>query len=89
MNLGELIAPRVVSPREQAQHELYLKLLQLCAREQASTEMIAGAAVNLMITVVHRMHIKQGDAEARWDDLCGQGKELLKSRFAKRTRSGG
>jgi hypothetical protein len=88
MNLGEIIAPRVLNPRELAQHELYLKFAQLCAAEQASTEMIAGAAVNLLITVVHRMHVKPGDAQARWDDLFGQGKELLRSRF-KPTRSGG
>ena len=89
MNLGEIIAPRVVNPRELAQEALYRNFVQLCANEQASTEMIAGAAVNLLITVVHRMHHTQGSAEARWDDLFGQGKELLKSRFRKPTRSGG
>jgi hypothetical protein len=84
MDLGEIITPRVVGPREQAQADLYRKLVDLCAHEQASTEMITGAAVNLIITVVHRMHRTAGEAEARWDDLFGQGKELLRARFRKR-----
>jgi hypothetical protein len=84
MDLAEIITPRVVSPREQAQAELFKKLADLCADEQASTEMIAGAAINLIITVVHRMHRTEGAACSRWDDLFGQGKELLRARFAKR-----
>jgi hypothetical protein len=87
MNLGEIIAPRVVTPREQVQHDLFIKFMHLCAKEHANTEMIAGACINSIINVVHRMCLTQGEAEARWDDLFGQGKELLKSRFVKRLGS--
>lgn len=81
MELGALIAPRIVSARERAQMDLYRKMADICANEQASTEMIAGACINLIITVVHRMHHTKGDAEVRWDDLWGQGKQLLGQRF--------
>jgi hypothetical protein len=70
---------RLISPREQKQNQLFLKLVHAVANEHIET--IAGACINLLITVVHRMNVKQGDAEARWDDLFGQGKELLRARF--------
>jgi hypothetical protein len=73
---------RLIHPREQAQQALFLKLAHTCLNN--STETIAGAVINLLITVVHRMSVKQADAEARWDDLFGQGKELLKSKYAKK-----
>jgi hypothetical protein len=83
MDLAQIITPRH-AVREQAQHELYLQFMHLCADEQASTEMIAGACINALITVCHRMHMNVGDAEMRWDNLFGQGKELLKQRFNKK-----
>jgi hypothetical protein len=73
---------RIIAPREEKQQKLFIKLIHAVANEHIET--IAGAAINLLITVVHRMNVKQGDAEARWDDLFGQGKELLKSRYAKK-----
>lgn len=70
---------RLIRPQEQQQQALFLKLVHACAEQ--SVETIAGAVINLLITVIHRMNIKQVDAEARWDDLMGQGKELLKKRY--------
>jgi hypothetical protein len=84
MHLGEIITPRFMTLREKVQADLYIKFMNLCADEHANTEMIAGACINALINVVHRMHLNSGDAEARWDDLFGQGKELLKSRFIRR-----
>lgn len=81
MDLAGIIKPRVVTPREKAQTDLFTAFMNLCAKEQANTEMIAGASINAIITVVHKMSPNQGAAEARWDDLFGQGKELLKQRF--------
>ncbi len=72
---------RLISPREEAQQSLHDKLAHSCLGY--SIEAIAGAAINLVITVVHRMNIKQADAEARWDELFGQGKALLQSRYKK------
>ncbi len=72
---------RLISPREKVQQDLHNKLAHACIGY--GTEAIAGAAINLVITVVHRMNIKQADAEARWDELFGQGKALLRSRYKK------
>jgi hypothetical protein len=73
----------LIHPREHAQQELFIKFANLCAQEHANVETMCGAAISLIITVVHRMNTKQGDAEARWDDIFGQGKELLKARFSR------
>lgn len=77
---------RLLHPREQAQESLYTQLCHFVAGK-GTTEVICGAVINLMITLVHRGSRDQREAEARWDDLCGQGKELLKGRFQKRSVS--
>lgn len=84
MRVADILHPRVINPREEAQTALFRKFMDLCADEQANTEMIAGAALNVLLTVVHRMHRTSGEAEARWDDLCGQAKQELKRRFVKK-----
>lgn len=84
MDLGGIIKPQVINPRALAQHELFVDLANVCADKQATTEMIAGAAINLVLTCVHRMHRTQGEAEARWDDLFGQGKQALIEKFRER-----
>ena len=42
---------------------------------------VQGAAVNLLITGIQRSHAKLSDAELRWDELMGRGKEALRRRF--------
>lgn len=71
----------LIHPKEALQQALFVKFADVCAKNNATVETMCGAAINLLITVVHRMNTKLGDAEARWDDIFGQGKELLKSRF--------
>ena len=86
MDLKAIATPKLVNPRAVAQHDLFIALANACADRQASTEMIAGAAINLILTCVHRMHRTQGDAEQRWDDLMGQGKQALAERFRERRK---
>jgi hypothetical protein len=46
---------------------------------------VQGAAVNLLLTVVQRNYIKLSDAETRWDELTGRGREALRRRFTGET----
>jgi hypothetical protein len=73
----------LIHPKEALQQALFVKFADVSAKGNVTVETICGAAINLLVTVVHRMNIKQGDAEIRWDDIFGQGKELLKARYKK------
>jgi hypothetical protein len=46
----------------------------------ASLDDIQGACVNMLLTAVQRRYSKLPDAEARWDELAGRGKEALRRR---------
>lgn len=47
----------------------------------ASLTDIQGATVNLLLTAVQRRYVKLAEAEARWDELMGRGKEALRRRY--------
>lgn len=42
---------------------------------------VQGACINLLLTAVQRRHLRLADAEARWDELMGRGKEALRRRY--------
>jgi hypothetical protein len=43
---------------------------------------VQGACVNLLLTSMQRRYQKLADAEARWDELAGRGKEALRRRYS-------
>lgn len=47
----------------------------------SSLENIQGATVNMLLTSVQKAHLKLADAEARWDELMGRGKQALRRRY--------
>jgi hypothetical protein len=46
-----------------------------------SMDDVQGAAVNLVLTGVQRRTANLADAERRWDELMGRGKQALRRRF--------
>jgi hypothetical protein len=76
---------RLLSLREEAQRTLFEKLCHAVVGH--STADIAGAATNLLLTVVQRRHIRLADAEAHWDELMGRGRVALQRRYGKRQDS--
>ena len=89
MDVCDIATPRLINLRDQVQHDLYLDFVHDCARHKVNTDMAAGAAMHLLITLIHRMNQQQGDAEAKWDELYGQGKALLAERFHKKLNAAG
>lgn len=61
------------------QQTLFEDLADACVG--ASLSDIQGACVNLLLTAVQRRYLKLADAEARWDELAGRGKEALRRRY--------
>ena len=66
---------------ELAQRALFEKLCHAVIGH--STSDIAGAATNLLLTVVQRRHVKLADAETHWDELVGRGRVALQRRYGK------
>jgi hypothetical protein len=64
------------------QKELFVRLADACLGEAMYN--VQGAAVNLLITVFQKNFAKSADAERRWDELMGKGKEALRARYTKR-----
>ncbi len=50
-----------------------------------SLDDVQGAAVNLLLTGVQRRAANLADAERRWDELMGRGKEAMRRRYRKET----
>lgn len=73
---------RLFNPREDSQRTLFTMLCKVVVGH--STADIAGAATNLLLTVVQRRHPKLADAEAHWDELTGRGRVALQRRYGKR-----
>jgi len=69
------------NPREDAQRKLFMMLCKIVVGH--STADIAGAATNLLLTVVQKRHSKLADAEAHWDELMGRGRVALQRRYGK------
>jgi len=70
------------NPREEQQRQLFEKLCHTVLNH--STTDVAGAAVNLLLTVVQRRHIKCNDALVHWDELMGRGRVALQRRYSQR-----
>ncbi len=61
------------------QQTLFEDLAELCVG--AHMDDIQGATVNLLLTAVQRRAANQADAERRWDELMGRGKQALTRRY--------
>jgi hypothetical protein len=61
------------------QQTLFEDLADLCIGH--SMEDVQGATVNLLLTAVQRRASNQADAERRWDELMGRGKQALTRRY--------
>jgi hypothetical protein len=61
------------------QQTLFEDLADQCVGH--SMDDVQGAAVNLLLTAVQRRAANQADAERRWDDLMGRGKQALARRY--------
>ena len=72
---------RVFDPREDTQRTLFMMLCKVVVGH--STADIAGAAVNLVLTVVQKRHLKVVEALAHWDELMGRGRVALQKRYGK------
>lgn len=66
--------------RGRKQQTLFEDLADTCLGH--SLDDAQGACVNLLLTCVQRRYLKLADAEARWDELAGRGKEALRRRYA-------
>ena len=69
----------IVSAYEAEQYYLFEKLCH--AVRGHSTADIAGAATNLLLTVVQKRHLKLADAYLHWDELMGRGRVALQRRY--------
>jgi hypothetical protein len=69
------------NPREDAQRTLFMMLCKVVVGH--STADIAGAATNLLLTLVQKRHLKLADAESHWDELMGRGRVALQRRYGK------
>jgi hypothetical protein len=69
----------IINP-SRCQRSLFEDLADLCLGHPMND--VQGAAVNLLLAGVQRRYIKLSDAEARWDELMGRGKEALRRRYA-------
>src|ERR1700687_1872620 len=65
------------------QQTLFEDLADACVGH--SMDNVQGATVNLLLTGVQRRHIKLADAEERWDELMGRGREALRRRYSRTT----
>lgn len=65
---------------EARQRELHVKFCNACLGYDLKLH-VAGALINLLVTIVRRIHPKAADAEAQWDSLTGQGKEHLLQQY--------
>jgi hypothetical protein len=65
------------------QQTLFEDLADLCIGH--SMDDVQGAAVNLLLTGVQRRARNQADAEQRWDELMGRGKQALIRRYRRDT----
>lgn len=65
------------------QHTLFEDLADQCIGHSLND--VQGAAVNLLLTGVQRRAANLADAEVRWDELTGRGKEALRRRYRKET----
>lgn len=65
------------------QESLFEDIADACVG--ASLTDIQGATVNLLLTAVQRRYVKLAEAEARWDELMGRGKQALRRRYLKTT----
>lgn len=61
------------------QQSLFEDLAEACINSPMDD--VQGAAVNLLLTSVQRRYIRLSEAETRWDELLGRGKEALRRRF--------
>ena len=64
---------------QQRQKSLFERLAEICLG--SSLIDIQGAAVNLLLTSVQRRAKDKADAERRWDELMGHGKQALQRRY--------
>lgn len=72
----------IINLHEAVQRDLFEKLCHAVVGH--STADIAGAATNLLLTVVQKRYLRLADAEARWDELMGRGRLTLQRRYGKR-----
>jgi hypothetical protein len=63
------------------QQTLFEDLADACVGH--SMDNVQGASVNLLLTAVQRRAVDLADAERRWDELAGRGKEALRRRYSK------
>lgn len=66
----------------EAQRELFRRFA--AAANGFSTEAVVGAAVNMLINAIRQSHAKwtgSGGAEARFNEIFGQHKEVLKRHY--------
>lgn len=68
---------------QQKQHRLFEDLAEVCLG--SSMDDVQGAAVNLLLTAVQRRAANLADAERRWDELLGRGKQALRRRYSGET----
>jgi len=61
------------------QQTLFEDLADLCIGH--SMDDVQGATINLLLTAVQRRAANQADAERRWDELLGRGKQALVRRY--------
>ena len=75
------VSVKIFDPREDTQRTLFMMLCSVVVGH--STADIAGAAVNLVLTVVQKRHLKSADALAHWDELMGRGRVALQRRYGR------
>jgi hypothetical protein len=61
------------------QHTLFEDLADQCIGHSMAD--VQGAAINLLLTAVHRRAANANDAMRRWDELAGRGKQALQRRY--------
>ena len=68
----------IMTPEER-QRQLFDALAKVCVGSSMTD--IQGALVNMLLTAVQRRAIGLADAEQRWDELMGSGKQALLRRY--------
>jgi|SRR5215475_2365067 len=76
----EVLSGIHLNPKKR-QQSLFEDLADLCATSDAKLEDIQGACVNLLLVSVQKRYLTLGEAERRWDELMGRGRQALKDRM--------
>jgi hypothetical protein len=74
----------ILDPKAFEQEALFKRMANCCTG--VAMHDIAGAALNLLLVVIEKTNLAEGDALRRYDATVGYGKEILKQRFEKKRR---